>query len=124
MVLLREHYRQQSGEVTLDWSTIGLLDLLLAWKFYRGPTVSFFSSSYLISNLRPPLIRLPIEKPMSMLSQRRSDVTPMLTGMTDPFLYNPRKSMTGQVSIIILYISSPFSVESNPSVGTSHACTK
>ena len=47
---------------------------------------------------RLPLIRLPMEKSLSVLSQRRSDVTPILAGMTDPFLYNPRKTIAGQVT--------------------------
>ncbi|THU80824.1 hypothetical protein K435DRAFT_972612 [Dendrothele bispora CBS 962.96] len=39
-----------------------------------------------------PLMRLPIEKPMSALQPRLSGVNAILTGDTDPFLYNPRKS--------------------------------
>lgn len=63
------------------------------------PCVTIHQILYSLANFRyrQPLIRLPIEKPMSVLSQRRSEVTPMLTGMTDPFLYNPRKSISGQV---------------------------
>lgn len=38
-----------------------------------------------------------MEKPMSMLLQRRSDHVPILTGMTDTFLYNPRKLASAQV---------------------------
>ncbi|KAE9396079.1 hypothetical protein BT96DRAFT_1041682 [Gymnopus androsaceus JB14] len=38
-----------------------------------------------------PFIRLPIEKPMSALKPRSSDSNAILTGGTDPFLYNPRR---------------------------------
>ena len=44
-----------------------------------------------------PLVRLPIEKPTSLLSQEHKSATPILTGMTDPFLYNPRRLSAGQV---------------------------
>ena len=36
---------------------------------------------------------------MSALSSRASDHTPLLTGGTDPFLYNPRRLVDGQVSV-------------------------
>ncbi|KAH8106969.1 TRAPP II complex [Cristinia sonorae] len=49
-----------------------------------------------------PLVRIPMEKPLSILMQRRSDHIPILTGMTDPFLYNPRKlaSAQGQAMLV------------------------
>ena len=53
--------------------------------------------SLIVSRL--PLVRLPIEKPVSLLSQQQDVVNPILVGMTDPFLYNPRRSMAGQVHI-------------------------
>ncbi|OBZ75570.1 hypothetical protein A0H81_04217 [Grifola frondosa] len=49
-----------------------------------------------------PPVRLPIEKPMSVLSRRPSEINPILAGMKDPFLYNPRKIMSGQGEIILV----------------------
>ncbi|KAF9075275.1 TRAPP II complex [Rhodocollybia butyracea] len=44
-----------------------------------------------------PLIRLPIEKPLSALQPRTSDSNVILKkGGTDPFLYNPRRLNTSQ----------------------------
>ncbi|KAG7092479.1 hypothetical protein E1B28_008831 [Marasmius oreades] len=55
--------------------------------------VEFWLSRPIVSiALAPlPLIRLPIEKPMSALQPRPSDPNTILTGATDPFLYNPRR---------------------------------
>ncbi|KIY43410.1 hypothetical protein FISHEDRAFT_53353 [Fistulina hepatica ATCC 64428] len=47
-----------------------------------------------------PLARLPLEKPMSAL-RPASDVTPILTGGTDPFLYNPRRA-AGQGQTLVV----------------------
>jgi hypothetical protein len=44
-----------------------------------------------------PFIKLPIEKRVSALTAHLSDITPILTGAKDPFLYNPRKALTAQV---------------------------
>lgn len=44
----------------------------------------------------PPLARLPLEKPLSVLDKRLSESAAILPGVTDPFLYNPRKSLTGK----------------------------
>ncbi|XP_006458106.1 hypothetical protein AGABI2DRAFT_148600 [Agaricus bisporus var. bisporus H97] len=38
-----------------------------------------------------PLVRLPVEKHLSVLSKQKSDLTPIIQGITDPFLYNPRR---------------------------------
>ncbi|KAH7926321.1 hypothetical protein BV22DRAFT_1087325 [Leucogyrophana mollusca] len=55
-----------------------------------------------IAVLPLPLIRLPIEKPMSALASRLSTMNPILTGVTDPFLYNPRKSLAGKGKSILV----------------------
>lgn len=55
---------------------------------------------------RLPLVRLPIEKPVSTLQSRRSDATPTLIGGTDPFLYNPRKTVEGHVGTMTFVRSS------------------
>ena len=43
------------------------------------------------------MARLPLEKPISLLSKEEDSVPPVLVGMTDPFLYNPRRLTAGQV---------------------------
>ncbi|KAL0581718.1 hypothetical protein V5O48_000300 [Marasmius crinis-equi] len=55
--------------------------------------IEFWPSRPVVSiTLAPlPLIRLPIEKPMSALQARPSDPNNIITGATDPFLYNPRR---------------------------------
>ncbi|KAI0797912.1 TRAPP II complex [Abortiporus biennis] len=72
----------------------------------RGDTrsVDYWSGQPIVSLevLSPSLVRLPIEKPISILSQRRSDVAPILTGMTDPFLYNPRRALSGQGKTLLV----------------------
>lgn len=52
----------------------------------------------LSSGHRLPLIRLPIETPIVALQAKAIDVQPILTGATDPFLYNPRRALTTQVN--------------------------
>ena len=43
-------------------------------------------------------MRLPIEKPISILAANTSTVpTAIISGKRDPFLYNPRKAAAGQV---------------------------
>ncbi|KAK7467129.1 hypothetical protein VKT23_004188 [Stygiomarasmius scandens] len=49
-----------------------------------------------------PLMRLPIEKPLSALQPRLSAVNSILTGDTDPFLYNPRKSSRTQGKTLVI----------------------
>jgi hypothetical protein len=48
-------------------------------------------------SFRLPAIRLPIEKPRS-IRNKRHDLKPLLQGLTDPFLYNPRKIDADKVS--------------------------
>ncbi|KAJ3829021.1 TRAPP II complex [Lentinula raphanica] len=50
-----------------------------------------------------PFVRLPIEKPMSALQPRSSDSNAILTGGTDPFLYNPRRmnAMQGKPLVVL-----------------------
>ncbi|PFH54333.1 hypothetical protein AMATHDRAFT_72835 [Amanita thiersii Skay4041] len=48
-----------------------------------------------------PLSRVSVEKPLSALRPRTSDVTPILTGVSDPFLYNPRKAARGNNNFFV-----------------------
>lgn len=48
-------------------------------------------------SLRLPTIRLPVEKPRSICN-KSADPKPLLQGLTDPFLYNPRKISSDKVS--------------------------
>ncbi|CAK5277407.1 unnamed protein product [Mycena citricolor] len=48
-----------------------------------------------------PLVRLPLEKPLSVLDRRSSDIAPILTGATDPFLYNPRRALGQGKSLVV-----------------------
>lgn len=77
-------------------------------EYWSGrPIISISIAPCVISLLIPetdlllslPFIRLPSEKPMSALQSRSSDPTPILTGATDPFLYNPRRTV-GQVRLL------------------------
>lgn len=56
--------------------------------------VEYWSGRPVVSiSLAPiPLIRLPVEKPISVLSKQASGVPAILQGITDPFLYNPRRA--------------------------------
>ncbi|TFK54866.1 hypothetical protein OE88DRAFT_1653405 [Heliocybe sulcata] len=60
--------------------------------------VEYWSGQPIISiELTPlPLSRLPLEKPLSVLEKRLSESVAVLPGVTDPFLYNPRKSLSGK----------------------------
>ncbi|KAF9264661.1 hypothetical protein L218DRAFT_861806 [Marasmius fiardii PR-910] len=49
-----------------------------------------------------PLIRIPIEKPMNALQPRPTDPNTILTGATDPFLYNPRRVHSAQGSQLVI----------------------
>ncbi|ESK96998.1 hypercellular protein [Moniliophthora roreri MCA 2997] len=66
--------------------------------------VEFWPSRPVVSiTLAPlPLIRLPIEKPMSALQPRPSDPNTILSGATDPFLYNPRRVNAAQGSQLVI----------------------
>ncbi|RDB21392.1 hypothetical protein Hypma_011623 [Hypsizygus marmoreus] len=72
----------------------------------RGDTksVEYWSGRPVVSiTIAPmPLVRLPVEKPMSALQTRPSDIAPILTGGTDPFLYNPRKAAAGQGKTLVV----------------------
>ncbi|KAF7323014.1 hypothetical protein HMN09_00081100 [Mycena chlorophos] len=71
----------------------------------RGDTrsVEYWSGKPIVSiNLSSlPLVRLPIEKPISALQPRTTDIAPILTGGTDPFLYNPRRLMSQGKSLVV-----------------------
>ncbi|KAK7054867.1 hypothetical protein VNI00_003330 [Paramarasmius palmivorus] len=66
--------------------------------------VNFWPTRPVVSiTLAPlPLIRLPIEKPMSALQPRPSDPNTMLSGATDPFLYNPRRVNASQGNQLVI----------------------
>ncbi|KAI0818742.1 transport protein Trs120 or TRAPPC9 TRAPP II complex subunit-domain-containing protein [Irpex lacteus] len=51
-----------------------------------------------------PFVRLPLEKPVSLLEREASEdaVPPILVGMTDPFLYNPRRLTAGQGAMLLV----------------------
>ncbi|KAI0928535.1 hypothetical protein AcW1_005748 [Taiwanofungus camphoratus] len=74
-------------------------------------TVDYWSGQPIVSIevLALPLVCLPAENPISALSQGRSRGNPALAGLTDPFLYNPRKSIAGQGRIILVQ-DEPFEV--------------
>ncbi|KAK2466897.1 hypothetical protein APHAL10511_001155 [Amanita phalloides] len=55
-----------------------------------------------ISITRLPLVRVPIEKPISVLQPRTSDAVPILTGAADFFLYNPRKTVTDESKTLVV----------------------
>lgn len=57
--------------------------------------------------LRLPLVRLPLEKPMSTLATRSSEINPVLPGGKDPFLYNPRKAAAEVLSIFFFMAHYP-----------------
>ena len=44
-------------------------------------------------------MKLLVENPTSILSPRQSHGVSILTGMTDPFLYNPRRAFASQVNL-------------------------
>ncbi|KAJ6630827.1 TRAPP II complex [Mycena sp. CBHHK59/15] len=66
-------------------------------------SVEYWSGKPVVSiSLSPlPLVRLPIEKPLSALQTRASDIAPILTGGTDPFLYNPRRALGQGKSLVV-----------------------
>ena len=59
-------------------------------------------------------MRLPIEKPLSLLARadEASGVNTILTGAKDPFLYNPRKVASGQQVTIIYLVPPPLCLSS------------
>ncbi|KAF8212193.1 TRAPP II complex [Mycena galopus ATCC 62051] len=77
--------------------------LVTAHRRGDSRSVEYWSGKPLVSiNLAPlPLVRLPIEKPLSVLSSRSSDIVPILTGGTDPFLYNPRRALGQGKSLVV-----------------------
>ncbi|KAG6879987.1 hypothetical protein C0992_008580 [Termitomyces sp. T32_za158] len=78
----------------------------LATARRRGDTksVEYWSGRPVVSiTLAPiPLPRLPVEKPISALQSTSSAISPILTGGTDPFLYNPRKVAFGENARVLL----------------------
>ncbi len=51
---------------------------------------------------------MPIEKPISLLSQSSTGATSIIAGVRDPFLYNPRKALQGEVSRVSQHVQWPF----------------
>jgi len=45
-----------------------------------------------------PTIRIPVEKPRS-IKHKALDLKPLLQGIVDPFLYNPRKAVANKVCL-------------------------
>lgn len=76
------------------WSGKPVLDVTLAPHVLETPP----RLQRLIVVFRLPTIRLPIEKPLGMLSSKDNSVPLLLQGGTDPFLYNPRRAQAGKVS--------------------------
>ncbi|KAJ7219315.1 TRAPP II complex [Mycena pura] len=78
-------------------------NLLTAHRRGDTKSVQYWSGKPLvsidISSL--PLVRLPIEKPRTVLHPRSSDIAPILTGGTDPFLYNPRRTLGQGKSLVV-----------------------
>ncbi|KAJ7940592.1 TRAPP II complex [Mycena leptocephala] len=77
--------------------------LMTAHRRGDSKSVEYWSGKPLVSiNLSSlPLVRLPIEKPISALHPRSSDIAPILTGGTDPFLYNPRRALGQGKSLVV-----------------------
>ncbi|KAH9926207.1 TRAPP II complex [Fomitopsis serialis] len=69
-------------------------------------TVEYWAGKPIVSieMLPLPLIRLPIEKPLSLLARAgdQPGVNTILTGAKDPFLYNPRKVAPGQTQSVLV----------------------
>ncbi|GBE81971.1 TRAPP II complex [Sparassis latifolia] len=67
-------------------------------------TVEYWSGQPIVSIevLPLPFVRLPMETPVSALAQAPSDANPILVGLTDPFLYNPRKLTSGQSRLTLV----------------------
>ncbi|TBU35870.1 TRAPP II complex [Dichomitus squalens] len=49
-----------------------------------------------------PLVRLPIEKPISILAHASAVPSAIISGKKDPFLYNPRKAAVGQAKTVLV----------------------
>ncbi|KAJ7449836.1 TRAPP II complex [Mycena latifolia] len=79
--------------------------LMTAHRRGDSKSVEYWSGKPIVSiNLAScvlPLVRLPIEKPLSALQQRSSEIAPILTGGTDPFLYNPRRALGQGKSLVV-----------------------
>ncbi|KAH9946027.1 TRAPP II complex [Epithele typhae] len=78
----------------------------LATAMRRGDrrAVDYWSSQPVVSLevLPLPLVRLPVEKPISILSRAAAGATSIISGVRDPFLYNPRKMLQGQTRTILV----------------------
>lgn len=66
------------------------------------PYVNVINSATMLTRLyRLALHRLPIENLFSILTAKSSATDSLLSGITDPFLYNPRKTSGPQVSPVL-----------------------
>ena len=87
-----------------ELSTIGPASPSQVSLSYRTYTVRHLSQEVAqMPTRRLPLVRMPIEKPLSLLSQSLTGASSIITGVRDPFLYNPRKALQGQVSSFATY---------------------
>ncbi|KAJ7709879.1 TRAPP II complex [Mycena rosella] len=77
--------------------------LMTAHRRGDSKSVEYWSGKPVVSiNLSSlPLVRLPIEKPLAALQARSSEIAPILTGGTDPFLYNPRRALGQGKSLVV-----------------------
>ncbi|KAI0636866.1 TRAPP II complex [Trametes polyzona] len=78
--------------------------LLTAKRRGERRAVDYWSGKPVVSiEILPlPLVRVPIEKPLSILSQSSSGTTSILAGVKDPFLYNPRKLLSAQTKTVLV----------------------
>lgn len=51
---------------------------------------------------RLPFVRLPVEKSISLLQENDRDTGKRLAVTTDPFLYNPRRSLNSKGSLLVV----------------------
>ncbi|KDQ60798.1 hypothetical protein JAAARDRAFT_31778 [Jaapia argillacea MUCL 33604] len=65
--------------------------------------VEYWSGRPIVSIELSPMhrVRVPSEKPISVLETRPYEAAQVLSGVTDPFLYNPRKSMSGKGLMVV-----------------------
>ncbi|KAJ3559110.1 hypothetical protein NM688_g536 [Phlebia brevispora] len=107
---LKTLYRVMSQSDQLHLYTTASRALATAKRRGDNRCVDYWSGRPVVSvEVMPlPLVRLPIEKPTSLLSQEHTSFSPILTGMTDPFLYNPRRLSAGQQNSTLLVQNEPF----------------
>ncbi|KAF8163323.1 TRAPP II complex [Crassisporium funariophilum] len=77
--------------------------LMTARRRGDSRAVEYWSGRPIVSiSIAPlPAIRLPVEKPRS-IQHKSNDIKPLLQGLADPFLYNPRKAIAGQGKSLVV----------------------